>query len=574
MKVIGKYRVPFAVKGGGHATSPGFSSTTGIQISMCRFNKIEVKKDTSDFLTERDAKHSLVRVGAGCLFDEVYRAVVPHGLNIVGGSSIGGVGIGGWLLGGGYSLKTNQYGMGIDNIIRVQIVLPNGTSREVSVLSEGEDKELFWAVKGGRDNFGIVTEFTIRAHTQVKPIFGALLTYELEEHEEAKIAIEKFARQEDPKASIVAAFRHFNRSGTVQSKLTVQCFYDGPIPRTRPFAEFMKIEHKTDSGGGDTVGHESLATSAPIIRTLGATISDQHSTKGMTRPTSSQSQPEEPSLGLQEYHSYEGFEEAFSLLDEKVEQELSLFDEKVEQELSLFKEKLEQEFSALSDKLDRQIIREIQTGNINSGSNNAGSNVGPGPIKLENLAPQAPERIKRSMAGVGENPRGRWGNVMVDVYTKPIIDEIARQSSKASRQMLNHGGKRVVIDIWPFTKSMFDHSTPSAWPHDSGSRNGHIVAYFIWEDPKNDQFWIKVMEDALSAIKAKISAARGDGADPLPVYSNTALGSTKVEDIYGENLDELRRLRKKFDPELVMDLARGFKIPHPPAEATADKDSE
>ncbi|KIJ65823.1 hypothetical protein HYDPIDRAFT_151461, partial [Hydnomerulius pinastri MD-312] len=233
IKVIKDKKVPFAVKGGGHATSPGLSSTTGIQISMCRFNKIEVKKDTNEFLTDRDAKHSVVRVGAGCLFDEVYRAVVPHGLNIVGGSSIGGVGIAGWLLGGGYSLKTNQYGLGIDNIVEVQIVVPRGPREEVEIKVVGvssvseEDKQLFWAIKGGRDNFGIVTEFTIKAHTQAKPIFGCLLTYEPEEHEEVKIAIAKFAEQEDPKASIVAAFRYFQNPGGVQSMLTVQCFYDG-----------------------------------------------------------------------------------------------------------------------------------------------------------------------------------------------------------------------------------------------------------------------------------------------------------------------------------------------------------
>lgn len=116
---------------------------------MSRFYKIRVEKNTDSFLPFGSPKHSLAHIGAGWLFDEVYREVVPNGLNIVGGSSIGGVGIGGWLLGGGYSLKTNQYGMGIDNIMKVQIVLPSGESKEVSVLSQGEDKELFEAIKVG-----------------------------------------------------------------------------------------------------------------------------------------------------------------------------------------------------------------------------------------------------------------------------------------------------------------------------------------------------------------------------------------------------------------------------------------
>ena len=82
--------------------------------------------------------------------------MVPLGLNIVGESSIGGVGVGGWHLNGGYSLKSNQYGLGIDSILRVQIVLPTGISKEVSVLSEGEDKELFKAVKVRFNHIAIV----------------------------------------------------------------------------------------------------------------------------------------------------------------------------------------------------------------------------------------------------------------------------------------------------------------------------------------------------------------------------------------------------------------------------------
>lgn len=82
---------------------------------MARFNKIQYHKDTKT-----------LTVGAGCLFDEVYRVLSGTGRNIVGGSAIAGVGIAGWLLGGGYSLKTNQYGLGIDNLLGIKIVLPNG----------------------------------------------------------------------------------------------------------------------------------------------------------------------------------------------------------------------------------------------------------------------------------------------------------------------------------------------------------------------------------------------------------------------------------------------------------------
>jgi FAD/FMN-containing dehydrogenase len=101
---------------------------------MARFNRI------SKYVPGASSRD----VEAGCLFDEVYRAIVPTGQNIVGGSAIAGVGIAGWLLGGGYSLKTNQYGLGIDNILGFRIVLPNGAIEDVT---EQSNKELFEAVK-------------------------------------------------------------------------------------------------------------------------------------------------------------------------------------------------------------------------------------------------------------------------------------------------------------------------------------------------------------------------------------------------------------------------------------------
>ncbi|KAK7446016.1 hypothetical protein VKT23_014639 [Stygiomarasmius scandens] len=103
------------IRGGGHAMQPGFSSTKGIHISMACFDKIQY-----------DRKSTIVKVGAGCLWDQVYWKMAPYKRNIIGGASRDGVGVAGWLLGGGYSLKSNVYGLGIDNIERIEIVTPDG----------------------------------------------------------------------------------------------------------------------------------------------------------------------------------------------------------------------------------------------------------------------------------------------------------------------------------------------------------------------------------------------------------------------------------------------------------------
>ena len=124
------------IKGGGHATNPGFSSTTGIQIYMCRFDQI----------TYNDSDET-VDVGAGCLWDEVYKYLNENhaGHGVVGGATTGGVGVAGYLLGGGYSIKTNQYGLGIDNVVKFEVVL---TSGEIKVVeNDWYHSDLFMALK-------------------------------------------------------------------------------------------------------------------------------------------------------------------------------------------------------------------------------------------------------------------------------------------------------------------------------------------------------------------------------------------------------------------------------------------
>jgi FAD/FMN-containing dehydrogenase len=86
----------------------------------------------------------LVQVGAGCTWDEIYKAVDAKGRIIVGGASDRGVGIAGYLLGGGCSMKTNQYGLGIDNVTEFEVALPNGYR---VIANKNNNKELFEALR-------------------------------------------------------------------------------------------------------------------------------------------------------------------------------------------------------------------------------------------------------------------------------------------------------------------------------------------------------------------------------------------------------------------------------------------
>ncbi|KAG2070250.1 FAD-binding domain-containing protein [Suillus decipiens] len=220
-------KVKFAIKGGGHSINPGFSSTTGIQISMANFNEIEYNNKTQN-----------LRIGAGCLFDEVYKEISQYKRNIVGGATAAGVGVAGWLLGGGYSLLTNQYGLGIDNLVEVQVVLCNGNSVKASAE---RNSDLFFAIRGGGNNFGIVTSFTVKTYP-LGPIYRNMLTFPIDKATLVKEAImNHIDKCKDKKAAIVAAYRHFCTRGEQEHKITVDLFYDGPLPSDNPFEELLDI---------------------------------------------------------------------------------------------------------------------------------------------------------------------------------------------------------------------------------------------------------------------------------------------------------------------------------------------
>jgi FAD/FMN-containing dehydrogenase len=102
------------------------------------------------------------RVGGGANTHQVYEALDAHNLSFVGGR-VGTVGVGGFTLGGGTSPFSNKYGWAMDNVYEYDLVLSNGT---IATASETQNPDLFFALRGGGNNFGIVTAFTVRTFAQ------------------------------------------------------------------------------------------------------------------------------------------------------------------------------------------------------------------------------------------------------------------------------------------------------------------------------------------------------------------------------------------------------------------------
>lgn len=165
-----------SVRGGGHSVSGKALSDGGLTIDLSGMRRVEV-----------DIERKLVHVDGGCQLGDVDEATAPHGL-IVPAGIMSETGVAGLALGGGVGWFSRKHGLTCDNFESLELVLASG---EVIEVSEAEHPDLFWALKGGGGNFGIVTRFTFRAHE-----FGPMIRIgvSLYRPDDAKEALEEYAR--------------------------------------------------------------------------------------------------------------------------------------------------------------------------------------------------------------------------------------------------------------------------------------------------------------------------------------------------------------------------------------------
>ena len=115
----------------------------------------------------------MVHVGGGAVWETVDRATIAHGLATPAGT-VNHTGVGGLTVGGGYGWLSGQYGLVIDNLVQATVVIANGS---VVTASSTSHPDLFWAIRGGGSNFGIVTEFVLKVYPQRKTVFAGQLIF-------------------------------------------------------------------------------------------------------------------------------------------------------------------------------------------------------------------------------------------------------------------------------------------------------------------------------------------------------------------------------------------------------------
>jgi FAD/FMN-containing dehydrogenase len=161
----GEADLPISVRGGGHGVAGHCIGDGSLVVDLRLMRHVDVQPEA------RTAK-----CGGGALWEDLDPACQRHGLATPGGT-FGDTGVAGLTLGGGIGHLSPSYGLTLDNLVAAKVVTADGS---VVSASENEDAELFWALRGGGGNFGVVVEFTFRLHP-VGLLLGGMLDYRLED---------------------------------------------------------------------------------------------------------------------------------------------------------------------------------------------------------------------------------------------------------------------------------------------------------------------------------------------------------------------------------------------------------
>jgi FAD/FMN-containing dehydrogenase len=165
-----------SIKGGGHNIAGTAVAENGLMLDMSRMETVSV-----------DPHARLAHAGPGCRLRDVDRATQEHGLATVLGF-VSDTGIAGLTLGGGLGYLTRRFGWTVDNLMEVEVVTADG---QIRTASRTENDDLFWAVRGGGGNFGVVTRFTYLLHEVGPTVYGGLIAWPFQRADEVLAAYKR-----------------------------------------------------------------------------------------------------------------------------------------------------------------------------------------------------------------------------------------------------------------------------------------------------------------------------------------------------------------------------------------------
>ena len=270
-----------SVRGGGHSF-PGFSTTEGgMVLDLGPMKGIAV-----------DATDRIAKVEPGVRWGELTEATSAHGLVAVGGH-VADVGVAGLTLGGGNGWLVRSFGLACDNLVSAEVVTADG---RVVTANAHQHPDLFWALRGGGGNFGIVTEYTLRLH-RLTNLLGGMLMYRLEDAAEVLAYVAGFGAEAPAAVNVAPAIFTAPPAPFVPADLqgkpvlAVAACYVGPIADgeralaplrefTTPVADliapttFRDLQHFFDAQGVSTPYYMRSHIGGPITEDLISALLD------------------------------------------------------------------------------------------------------------------------------------------------------------------------------------------------------------------------------------------------------------------------------------------------------------
>ncbi|KAL8981369.1 MAG: hypothetical protein Q9205_003819 [Flavoplaca limonia] len=228
--------IPFAIRSGGHSPSPFAANIdNGVLIDMSSFNQ-----------TQYHPHRKVATVGAGGRWLGVYNELDRFNVTVVGGRVVD-VGVGGLILGCGLSYLSDLYGLTCDNVVNFEMVLADGS---LTNANANHNQDLFKAMKGGANNFGIVTTFTLKTYA-INQVWGGIKFYSLDQLPALFAAMQEY--QSKPKKDLYAnlMLQAFTTNASVGAVLNM--VYLKPVVNASAFAPFYSIPTT-----GDTTKIQSL----------------------------------------------------------------------------------------------------------------------------------------------------------------------------------------------------------------------------------------------------------------------------------------------------------------------------
>jgi len=233
-----EHQLELSVLGAGHHIAGNSLAENGLTIDFSNMRNVEVETSTQRAWVE-----------PGATLADFDKATLAHGLVTPTGIN-STTGIAGLTLGGGFGWLTRQYGMTIDNLISADVVTADG---QTLTVSEHENSDLFWAIRGGGGNFGVVTGFEFQLHEMNPEVYAGFIVFPFIQAKEIMKQYREFSKSAPEELNVWIVMRHApplpflpqNIHGKMVLILAV--FYNGTSEKGEKLATFLK-------GFGDPVG--------------------------------------------------------------------------------------------------------------------------------------------------------------------------------------------------------------------------------------------------------------------------------------------------------------------------------